>query len=819
MNTISLDGMWKFKEFVGLDWVWRDSVMPKTADIRWWYDAKVPGCVMNDLLQNGQIPDPYFELNSKYSEWASARTWVYRRDFILKKEQIRGRIWLRFEGVDEECRIYLNGKLLCQNKGMFIPIQAEISSFVHEGENLLAVVIEPAPFEQPQVGKTSLTRNHKCRMTYWWDFCPRMVQQGIWGSVALRFTGEAVIKETQVISSLSSDCTQADARILVTCEGVQGKTLEVMLGGVKKSIKPVEGLNEVPFTVNKPRLWYPAGEGEQYEYSVQIRLLDETGEIEDERALLYGFKSVVWLKNKGRENNDPFLLKINGVPIFLRGYNWVPLDVMYGCADTAKLRALFALLRDAGVNLLRVWGGGLIESPAFYRLCAENGILVWQEFILSSSGIDNRTPDDPAFIEFMKAQAEKIIPCRRNETALLLWCGGNELQSDDGMPLTCEDPLLGVLDKEVKRLDPGRRFLPTSPSGGLFMNSLKNIAEHPTQLCDVHGPWEHQGLEGQRTLYNAGTCQIHSEFGVEGMANQYALERSIAPEHRMPAGKDNPVYFHRGAWWTNDQLVKEMFGDLRDEHEMRRASQYAQYEGLKYALERDRSRYPQCSAVLPWQFNEPFPNAFCTSTVDYYGQPKPAYYGVKRAYERMLPVARFNTLALAGGPLKAELGILCEKEAWTCQLTARVLTLKGKEVFMKTFYCSQALNDMIVDCAAPEGEKFLLLRLEARNALEATGNEYLFTCGQTMAGILDADGAYVTMEKTPDGIAIKNKGVTTAMFVNVLQRVPGGSGRWLRFEDNCLCLLPGESRLIRVMPADFQMNELAVEGLNLKTVK
>ena len=87
MDRINLNGPdWLMKEFVGMDWVWRDSVMPQTGDVRWWYPAEVPGSVLHDLMENGLVPDPYYEMNSKLAEWVPDRTWVYNKEFFVPED-------------------------------------------------------------------------------------------------------------------------------------------------------------------------------------------------------------------------------------------------------------------------------------------------------------------------------------------------------------------------------------------------------------------------------------------------------------------------------------------------------------------------------------------------------------------------------------------------------------------------------------------------------------------------------------------------------------------------------------------------------------
>jgi beta-mannosidase len=176
----------------------------------------------------------------------------------------------------------------------------------------------------------------------------------------------------------------------------------------------------------------------------------------------------------------------------------------------AKLNRLLALAQRAHVNLLRVWGGGLTEKESFYNRCDELGLMVWQEFIQSSSGIENVPPADPEFVALMQREAEQIIPRKRNHPSLVIWCGGNELIGPDDTPLNEAHPLIAALQNTVTHLG-----LPASPSGRTASNTLASIEHDPTALHDVHGPWEYQGVVGQYTLSNAGVSLLHSEFGVE----------------------------------------------------------------------------------------------------------------------------------------------------------------------------------------------------------------------------------------------------------------------------------------------------------------
>lgn len=804
----SLNGSdWLMKEFVGMDWIWRDSVMPGSKDVRFWYPAEVPGSVVHDLMENGLVPDPYFECNSKLAEWASARTWVYKKEFILPGELRGKKLTLCFDGIDHQAEIFLNGESLGTSEGMFVPFEASVEGRLKYGEkNLIAVVIEPAPFEQPQVGKTGLVRTHKSRMTYWWDFCPRLIHQGIWQDVYLKATGEARIREVLIQSRLLED---GAAQVTVTAWALNGGDCQMQAAFGKESLvcRHRQGEFRAVFRISNPRLWWCNGQGEPFEYPVKLLLFDREGELSDLYEQRYGIREICFEPCEGsRDGRGDFLLRLNGQRVFINGYNWVPADMLYGAVTKERTDHFIRLAKEAGVNMLRVWGGGLIEKDSFYQSCAEAGILVWQEFILSSSGIENRPSQAREYLEMMERQALVIIRRKRNHTALAIWCGGNELQEPDGTPLSNDHPLCGMLRDIVEKLDPGRKWLPTSPSGGVFLNSMENLRNRPDELNDVHGPWEHQGLNQHYELYNAGSCRLHSEFGVEGMTNYQALRRTTLPEHLLPAGKENPVYFHRGAWWNNEPLVQKSFGGgLADVEQIRKASQYLQYEGLKYAMEADRRRAFACGGVFPWQLNEPYPNLFCTCAVDYYGNPKPAYYGAGKVYAPYLVNASFAGAALQEGRLAADVYAAanlpdCALDG-ECFVEAGLFTMDGELILDETLAAGRLsgkamqVGSIHWKTQAQSGLFLLRLLLKRREGGEILAqNEYLFTAGEDFGEVFRLEKPELTVSLKNGVIAAKNCGAVAALFLFFTKE----EGKPAYFEDNYFTLLPGERRRIRV---------------------
>ncbi|HEX7084348.1 MAG TPA: glycoside hydrolase family 2 protein [Gaiellaceae bacterium] len=686
---VSLDGGdWQLRACLGDEWQWHAGP-DKPWDAPGWLPARVPGSVLDDLIRAGEAPSPYHERDSRLAEWAPERTWLYRRRVRIDP----ARPTLRFDGVDHACTVLVDGRRLAEHEGMFVPFDVDVAEFADGAERLLAVAVHAAPESEPQVGRTSRVRVHKSRMGYGWDFCPRLVHQGIWRSVSL--AGQPELHP-----------------VVRLVDGVG--TVEV--GG------------EVVLRVEQPEPWWPNGLGEP-------RLYDAG----DWRV---GFRTVDFAPARGA-----FL--VNGVLLPVKGWNWCPLDPLYGVPRPDKLERLLTLAHRAGVNVLRVWGGGLIESTDFYEACDRLGILVWQEFSQSSSGMESVPAADPDFVDLLRREARAIVPTRRRHPSLALWCGGNELAGEDG-PLDDSHPALGALRDVVRELDPGRAWWATSPTGA-----------HET-----HGPWEHQGLARQTALYEESTAMLLSEFGVEGMANRPALEALIEPGHRWPADRSNPVYEHLGAWWNNAPLVQESFGGrIADLETMRRASQWLQYDGLRYAVEASLRRG---AGVAPWQFAESFPNAWCTAAVDWHGEPKPAYWGVARAYRDRHPSASFATWAWGG----------------EAEVRARIHGhVAGRLVRLDGSVAAEGRDEV----AAPTGElgEVFVLDLAGRN-------RYVMTTAETLAPLLALPQARLEVERSGSRLRVSNVGDVAALGL-VLE----GHARTL-FEDNVLDLFPGEERTIRI---------------------
>ena len=791
------------------DWT---GVIPKKR----WIPARVPGAVQADLFAAGEIPEPYVGLNTRCCEWTSQRDYVYWKEFSIDKRHAGKAAWLRFEGVDSSCHVYLNGKRLGSHVGMFESFEFRVDGLLRfDRKNTLTIVVDQAPDIQPQCGWTSRVSLWKARFAYGWDFAPRLVPLGIWDSVSLIFTGAIRLGALQVYPELNDERTAAMVHLFAevvpgsAAEGSFDIVAEVLDNGRviaehRGACSIAAGAVRVSLPIQNPKLWWPNGCGDQPMYQSRVRALSG-GVVLDEAVADFGVRSFRLLPNEGAPADfRPYTAEVNGRRVYLKGWNFVPLDNLYGAVEEERYRHFVAMARHANVNILRVWGGGIIEKEVFYRLCDRAGIMVWQEFPQSSSGVESLPSTDPSFLGMVERTARDIVRRRRNHPSLVIWCGGNELTSTDGKPLDESYPTIGVLARVVHELDPQRVFLPTSPAGGeYFANPEKKGA-----MQDVHAYWHYLGPDKHYAFYNSIDPLLHSEFGACGAAPYPTMKRFVKSKKDLwPVDPDtNPIWRLHGLWCDRD-IVQEMFGEVEDIKEFIRASQFIQAEGLRCIVEAHRRRKWHTSGTMPWQFNEPWPNLSCSPAVDYCGRPKPAYWWVRNAYAPVLVSARYDSIRIRDGKLKAELWI---NSSLTCEcaadLSMSVVTADGRELLQRkrtvTVLAGNATSlgtTSVAVPASPAEVVCLCLRLtERKTGALLSWNDYLFSTAQgpVFGSVRQLSPARLSVTRDDSTMVIKNIALVPAFCVELRPDDDNDVRFWEGLSDNYFTLLPGEERRV-----------------------
>jgi len=415
-------------DIFSLDWTLRNddsSIILNKVD---------PSDVHLALIQGGIIADPFYRDNEKQLQWIGTEDWIFETEFDIDKVLLnKEKIELIFEGLDTHADVSLNDSLILSANNMFREWNVDVKELLKPKSNNLKICFSSAT-QQNTVKQNKLSYQlpdkrgftRKAAYHFGWDWGPTFVTSGIWRPAYIKAWDVAIIREMD-LSSLEID--EKQARFLVEMEiestgnnklkfqiYIDDELLEEQLRFVKKGKNTIS----IPTHVNNPKLWWPNGYGEQNLYPFTVRILDES-RVLDEKTIKTGFR-VIELVQDADSIGESFYFKVNGVPIFSKGANYIPQDNFLPRVQKKDYEQLIIDAKKSNMNMLRVWGGGAYEDDVFYELCDAHGIMVWQDFMFAC----NMYPGDTDFIENVKNEAIDNIKRIRSHPSLVLWCGNNE---------------------------------------------------------------------------------------------------------------------------------------------------------------------------------------------------------------------------------------------------------------------------------------------------------------------------------------------------------------------------------------------------------
>lgn len=651
------------------------------------FPANVPGSVHHDLWDAGLIEDPYFSLNALKCEWVENKGWLYKKKFTLDDQWSDKKLNLVFDGIVYESRIYLNGNLLGVHKNMFTPAVFDVSGLIRSGENLLEVHLEPIPYGITQMGETSETKEMIARYFYSWDFCTRLSGVGLWKDVYVETFEDVLVEDVCVTTDYREAIGYIEIEGLITGDRSDVEICAaVSFGGQVVSSECFQADQPVfahTLEIASPELWWPLGYGAQPLYSVSLEAR-RGSEILYHEDWTVGIRSIRYASNEGSSADAlPYTVVVNGRKIWLRGMNFLPIDHMAGSVTDKQYDYYFELMRRQNVNLIRIWGGGYPEKQYVYDLCDRYGILVWQEFPQSNSGIDGIPSEIPEFLDVLKETAIHILKSLRSHTSIAIWCGGNELKDMKRNPADLKSNNLSMLSRLVLEYGKEIIFHPSSPSGPSFgMNRTESDAGN---CHNVHGDWAYLGIENHYIKYNECGNLYHAEFGTGGCADYFSMQEFM-PQKDLDNYLDvSEVWlFHGYAWWNSIFREADIFGEaikngLRN---LISASQLIQAEGVRYIIESNRRNAFKNSGCNVWQMGEPFPNASCSSLVAYSGRPKMAYYTTRDCYEKTHASLKYGKLYyVPGEEMDAEVYLNHSGDACETTVHVDVLDVSGNRPY------------------------------------------------------------------------------------------------------------------------------------------
>jgi len=382
---------------------------------------RVPGSVQQALLDAGVIPDWRNQLDARGGEWVENRHWMLETTLPAGACAGPGPHQLVLAGVDGAATVMLGRRILGEVANTFRPHILDLGQPGPEAHTL-RLIFTDQPRALGQVQRTSRISAWKSRYPYVWDWTPRVMQLGTWEGIHLE--SGPVLHDLRPLPSLDArgagsvaitwrgNGLPSAARVKVALTDAAGRAL------VQREVSVADG--RIDLTALDVARWWPNGHGDQPLYRLDVTLIHEQAVLDRAERTL-GFRSVAWAPCQGAPADArDWLCVVNGKPVFLQGANWVPLRTCFADVTAEEYTARLTTYRDLGFNLLRVWGGSVLERQHFYEQCDALGLMVWQEFPLSSSGIDNHPPDDPTLIADMEQICAHYIGARQHHASLIL---------------------------------------------------------------------------------------------------------------------------------------------------------------------------------------------------------------------------------------------------------------------------------------------------------------------------------------------------------------------------------------------------------------
>ncbi len=606
--------------------------------------AQVPGNVELDLHRAGLEPDPFYAENLYRFRKYEFYSWLFRRSFAAPAQN--GSRWvLVFEGINTFAEIFLNGVRVGESDNFFIAHEFDVTGYLRWGEeNILEVCIRSAVNEARRLDYPALVRQDEfaaLRMpphSFGWDIMGRFLSAGMWRPV--RLEERTPTRLTDAYYSTMNIKPDGQAEMILRCRWetdapvLDGFSLRVegVCGNSRFRVeRPTHFVSDtLEFSVPDARLWWPRGYGEQNLYQVRVTLLRD-GVPVSRRTDRIGIRRFRVEHKMAPGDQGEFLVKVNGCPVLCKGTNWVCLDAFHS-RDTQRLRTAHDLLDEVGCNMVRCWGGNVYEDHAFFDLCDERGILVWQDFAMACAMYSPA----PEFTAKIEKEAAAVVKKLRNHPCILLWAGDNEVDEFLGyMNYPTQDACYNAITREVlprvvRMHDPYRLFLPSSPyiDGG--------VPQY--QVPEQHNWGARAWFKDD--FYKHTTAHFISECGYHGCPAVSSLKRFI-PEDQLSRWLDNPVwdthstdYLPFGPRYARIQLMHDqvdlLYGGVPEDLEtFVRLSQISQAEAKKFFVERTRVKKWRRTGILWWNLLDGWPQ-ISDAVVDYYYTKKLAFHYIKR---------------------------------------------------------------------------------------------------------------------------------------------------------------------------------------------
>ena len=629
-EQVNLGGAWRMRE----------------ADNETWHSAHVPGSVYADLMADGTMPNPFWRENELDAFERMKKDYVYQRTFTVSEAQLaHAHVELVCEGLDTLAHVSLNGREIAFADNMHITWVWDVKEQLHAGENTLEIRFdspilycakkaEEAPGWESSDATPGFRHLRKAHCMFGWDWGPRLPDAGIWRPIFLRTWDTARLENALMLQAHHDGVV--DVTIRPEIAGESAWSAEITAPDGEVLTLPETMAAEQVIAIQNPQLWWPNGLGKQPLYRVTVRLA--TG---DTRMWRIGLRTMTVSREKD-EWGEEFCHVVNGMKVFAMGADYIPEDNILARVTPERTRRLLEDCKAANFNAIRVWGGGYYPDDAFYDICDELGLLVWQDLMYACAFYD-LTPD---FERSIRVETHQNVARLRHHASLALICGNNEMEM---FMAGANSALINhrtwefvptyphhitdyvkmfeyILPAIVKETAPQTYWWPASPSSGGNFDAPNDENRGDNHYWDVwHG-------EKPFTEYRKFFFRYASEFGFQSFPCLKSVKQFTLPDDRNIFSR--VMERHQRNQAANGKILSYLSQTFRYPNsfdDLLYASQLMQAEAIRYGVEHWRRNLGRCMGAIIWQLNDIWPVASWAS-IDYYGRWKALHYAAKRFF-------------------------------------------------------------------------------------------------------------------------------------------------------------------------------------------